>query len=240
VPASNVPEPEYRTYQAELSDPECPDRMEVFGADDDEDALRQAYEFCEGEVLLLELFELDEDYNTIRPVPITPRADRLAIEIPLAGFGPDAIDRLCKMVAAKEPLIKKALAAEELPIQVLDDRISFPWFKMGTAEQTDAYAHFITTLCKTAIAKKRVTAKVQEACDNERFSMRVWLIGLGLVGPEFSLTRKLMMNGLSGNSSFRTQAGADAWQKKHGSGARDTITVAPIPGEEVADDGISE
>lgn len=68
---------ESRTYQAELSDPDCPDRMEVFGADDDEDALRQAYEFCEGDVVLLELFELDSDYNQIRSVEITPRTDRL-------------------------------------------------------------------------------------------------------------------------------------------------------------------
>ena len=70
------------TYQAELGDPDCPDRMEVYGAENDEDALRQAYAFCEGDVVLLELFQLDEDYNTIRSVEIAPRTDRLTIEIP--------------------------------------------------------------------------------------------------------------------------------------------------------------
>jgi hypothetical protein len=135
-----------------------------------------------------------------------PEPDTLAIELPLDGFTPEVIDRLCKMVSAKEALLKKALGADELPIEVLEDRIRFPWFTLGSSEQTDAYTQFIAALCKTAKKKKRITAKAKESFENERFAMRVWLIGLGLIGKEYSLTRKLLITGLSGNSSWRNGA----------------------------------
>lgn len=130
---------------------------------------------------------------------------RLVIEYPLDGFTPEAIDNLTKMVLAKEALLKKALDAEELPIQIPDDqRIAFPWFSIDTDSDTaTAYAGFIAALCKTAKEKKRVTAKAPEAFENEKFAMRVWLIGLGMIGAEFGAARKLMMRNLSGDSGWR-------------------------------------
>ncbi len=109
------------------------------------------------------------------------------------------------MVLAKEALLKKALSAEELPIQIPDDqRIAFPWFSIETDSDTaTAYTQFIAALCKTAKEKKRVTAKAPEAFENEKFAMRVWLIGLGMIGAEFGAARKLMMRNLSGDSGWR-------------------------------------
>lgn len=130
---------------------------------------------------------------------------RLVIEYPLDGFTPEAIDNLTKMVLAKEALLKKALGAEELPIQIPDDQsIAFPWFSIDTEGETaNAYAQFIAALCKTAKEKKRVTAKAPEAFENEKFAMRVWLIGLGLIGAEFGAARKLLMRNLGGDSGWR-------------------------------------
>jgi hypothetical protein len=65
-----------------------------------------------------------------------------------------------------------------------------------------AYAQFIAALCKTAKAKQRVTAKAHEDYSNPKFSMRCWLISLGLSGEEFKQTRKLLLRNLSGNSAF--------------------------------------
>jgi len=133
-----------------------------------------------------------------------PEPTELAIEIPLNGFAPETIDNLCKMVTAKEPLIKKALGAEGLPIRQLGDRLSFPWFKLETdSESIKAYTQFITQLCKTAKQKKRVTAKAHESFENEKFAMRVWLIGLGMVGDDFKTARKLLLQNLSGNGAWR-------------------------------------
>jgi hypothetical protein len=128
-------------------------------------------------------------------------SDRVCIEVPLDGFTPESLDNLSKMVAAKEPLIKKALGADKLPIRVLKDRVAFDWF--NDTDNINEYAKFIAQLCKTAKEKKRVTAKSQEAFENEKFTMRVWLIGLGLIGKDYSQIRKLLTENLSGNAAWR-------------------------------------
>ena len=194
-------EPEYRSYKAELSDPEYPDRMEIFSAENDEDALRQAHEFCEGEVILLELHEMDEDFNIIRGVEITPSL--IAIELPLEGFTPEKIDNLRKMVAGKEGLLKMALGVTALPVQVLEDRISLPWFPCTEDGNTVlAYSQLASAICQTALEKNRVNAQPKEDYPNPRFTMRCWLISIGLSGPEFKLIRKLMTASLPGNGAW--------------------------------------
>jgi len=141
----------------------------------------------------------------IKEEPAMPEesTNALSIEMPLTGFTPESLDNLCKMVAAKEMLIKKSLGVEAIPIKVRDGRIIFDWFNEASGEVLTAYTQFITQLCETAKEKKRVTAKVQESFENEKFAMRVWLIGLGMIGNEFSLIRKLMGINLSGDGAWR-------------------------------------
>jgi hypothetical protein len=130
--------------------------------------------------------------------------DRLTIEYPLDGFTLENIENLFKMVNSKEVLIKKALGLDELPIKHSEHSLAFPWFRMDIPnDDFKAVAQFITQLCKTAKDKKRVTARAQESFENEKFAMRVWLIGLDMKGEEFAAARKLMMRNLSGNSGFR-------------------------------------
>jgi hypothetical protein len=132
------------------------------------------------------------------------KPENLTISLPLENFAPEAIENLKLMVAAKESLIKKALEVDELPINITDEAIEFAWFKADTpAENITAYSQFVTALCQTAQAKKRVTAKAPEAFENEKFAMRVWLIGLNMKGAEFANARKLLMKNLDGNSSWR-------------------------------------
>jgi hypothetical protein len=131
-------------------------------------------------------------------------SESLSIGFPLEGFTDEGIANLEKLVASKATLIKKALGVDELPIERGETELTFPWFRAGLErEETYAFAQFITQLCKTAKTKKRVTAKAQESFDNEKFAMRVWLIGLGMVGKEYGPARKLLMANLGGNSSWR-------------------------------------
>lgn len=138
------------------------------------------------------------------PVPQEPEetADRLTVEVP-NDFTPEQIDNLAKMVIAKEPLLKKALGAEKLPIRVLEDKVAFPWFTLEKPGDTSCYIQFIAALCNTAKEKKRVTAKAHESFENEKFSMRVWLIGLGMIGKEYGNARKLLGKNLGGESGWR-------------------------------------
>lgn len=131
-------------------------------------------------------------------------SDFLSIGYPLEGFSEDALDNLDKLITSKAPLIKKALGIDNLPVERTGTELAFPWFRAGQlSEEVYAYARFITVLCKTAKEKKRITAKPRDSFENERFAMRVWLIGLGLSGEEYKLTRKLILQNLSGNAAWR-------------------------------------
>jgi hypothetical protein len=129
--------------------------------------------------------------------------DTITIEYPLKDFTPETLDNLVKMVESKEFLIKTALNTDSLPIQVLEDRVAFPWFKYTDNTNLNAYMQFISLLCQTAQEKKRVIAKAQETFENPRFAMRVWLIGLGMVGAEFATARKILTKPLDGNGAWR-------------------------------------
>lgn len=76
-------------------------------------------------------------------------------------------------------------------------------FRRLDGDTVSAYTQFIAALCKTAREKKRITAKVQDEFENPRFTMRVWLIGLGMVGDNYKLARKLLLQNLAGNAAWR-------------------------------------
>jgi len=134
----------------------------------------------------------------------TTKPELLTIEMPLDEFTPEKLDNLKKLIDSKAALIKKAIGAEELPIQALEDRLAFPWFSPDLpAEEIHAYTQFITAICETAKKKTRVVARTQETFENEKFAMRVFGIGLGLIGSEYSLCRKLLGRNLSGDGSWR-------------------------------------
>jgi hypothetical protein len=138
--------------------------------------------------------------------------DTLTIEYPLAKFTPDKLDNLFKMVNAKTPLLKAALGTDDLPIQQVDNALRFPWFRGDLdADKVNAYTVFIHQLCKTALEKKRVTAKEKEVPGNPKYAMRCWLLALGFIGSgELKAARKILLSRLEGNSSWRDGKKAEA------------------------------
>jgi hypothetical protein len=136
-------------------------------------------------------------------IPDEGETDRLTVEFPLDGFSPETLDNLTKMVTAKEALIKAALGAEDLPVQMTADTVNFPWFTLSDPSEAAYYVQFIFALCKTAKEKKRITAKERGLADNPKYAMRCWLLSLGLIGDEYKNARKLLLSRLGGNSSFK-------------------------------------
>jgi hypothetical protein len=129
--------------------------------------------------------------------------NRLTISIPLDGFTEQAIANLGEIVASKNRLIKKALGTDSLRIDTDDEKLHFPWFTLtGTDGEMDAYLRFVTALCQMAKAQKRVTAKERET-GNDKFTMRLFLIRLGFIGPEYKAARKILLRNLDGNSAWK-------------------------------------
>ena len=71
-----------------------------------------------------------------------------------------------------------------------------------TPEEVDAYGKLIAALCKKAKECARVVAE-DKTPENEKFTMRVWLMGLGMMGKEYANARKQLSKNLTGDSSWR-------------------------------------
>lgn len=129
----------------------------------------------------------------------------LTVEIPLDKV---AVGNLTKLLDAKGSLIKKALGADTLPIEIQEDRVAFPWFnEMPDADAVKAYGHFISALCEMSKNAKRVTA-TEKKVDNEKYAFRCFLLRLGFIGSEYKAERKILLKNLSGSSAFKN-GGAD-------------------------------
>ena len=128
----------------------------------------------------------------------------LIIKVPRDGFIPETEENLRRIIASKAPLLKKALETDSLEIVFTDNAIRFQWFTLhGIDGEADAYNRLVTAMCKMAKEQKRVVAK-ECAADNEKFSMRLFLIRLGFIGDEYKTARRILLRNLTGNSIWRS------------------------------------
>ena len=170
--------------------------------------------------------------------------DGLCIELPLKDTTEAAIDNLRRMVDSKAMLIKKALGADSLEIELTDQLIRFPWFdRIPEPEVINAAAHFIGKMLVAAKSQKRVTAKEKET-DNEKYAFRCFLLRLGFIGEEFKETRRTLLRNLTGSASFRTGAKKGYNTEDLDAATDDPAVVEAVKAllnkEEAASDEISE
>ncbi len=129
--------------------------------------------------------------------------DSLILSYPREDITDAALENLRLLVASKETLIKKALAVDALPIEVDDEKVSFPWFEgRPTPEEISAYAHFTSKLIGMAKTQKRVIAKEKET-DNDKYAFRCFLLRLGFIVAEYKADRKILLKNLTGSSAFK-------------------------------------
>lgn len=123
----------------------------------------------------------------------------LTVEIPLDKV---AVGNLTKLLDAKGNLIRKALGITDLRIEVLEDRVAFPWFSQVDADSAAAYTHFLSALCEMSRNAKRVTA-TEKPVENEKYAFRCFLLRLGFIGSEYKAERKILLKNLTGSSAFK-------------------------------------
>ena len=128
----------------------------------------------------------------------------VAIQIPMSDFTETSLQNIFDLVESKGNLIKRALGVDNLPINLMDDRLDFPWFKSeSTPEELHAYMEFVTALCNMAKKQKRITAKEKEVA-NEKYAFRCFLLRLGFIGTEYKEIRKVLLRNLEGSSAFKS------------------------------------
>ena len=124
----------------------------------------------------------------------------LTVEIPLDKV---SLGNLTKLLEAKGKLIRKALGISELSIEILEDRVAFPWFEeLPNSDAVKAYTHFISALCEMSRNAKRVTA-TEKSVETEKYAFRCFLLRLGFIGSEYKAERKILLKNLTGSSAFK-------------------------------------
>lgn len=138
-------------------------------------------------------------------VPLDEEENGLTVEIPLELVDESTIDRLRKIVENKGELFKAVFKTDNLEIVVEANKVCFPWFTLENDDDTDAYCTFISMLCEFAKNQKRINNK-PETTDNPKYTMRCYLLRLGMIGAEYKAVRKVLLRNLSGSSAFRKTA----------------------------------
>lgn len=133
--------------------------------------------------------------------------DGLTVAVPRESLSDAAIENLQRIVDSKAALMKKAVGTDRLPIEVTDEKVSFPWFTEMDGDSARAYTHLVSALCEMARNAKRVTATEKEV-DNEKYAFRCFLLRLGFIGAEYKTERKILLKNLTGSSAFKN-GGAD-------------------------------
>ncbi|AGL03640.1 hypothetical protein [Desulfoscipio gibsoniae] len=82
-------------------------------------------------------------------------------------------------------------------------------FKLGQGgddpEKVEAATQLLALVNLSARRSKlNISAKVK-ATDNEKYTFRTWLLRLGMIGDDYRLARRVLLQNLPGNSAFRKQ-----------------------------------
>ena len=131
-----------------------------------------------------------------------PTENRLTIQMPADFFDEHTLGNLQQICENKAALFKAAFQTDSLDIISSDEKMEFPWFTVRQDGDADACCTFISMLCEFAKNQGRINRK-PDTSDNPKYTMRCFLIRLGMVGAEFKTTRKAILRNLTGNSAFR-------------------------------------
>lgn len=134
----------------------------------------------------------------------TTEFDGVCISMPRSLFTDRDLENLKALIAAKEPLIQKAFGATALPVEVAQEKVSFPWLAgMPNPDELAAYDTFLCKLCEMARRQARVVAK-EKPTENEKYTFRCFLLRLGFIGDEYKSMRKILLRNFTGSSAFKS------------------------------------
>lgn len=133
----------------------------------------------------------------------------MTVQMPADFFTEHTLGNLRQLCENKAALFHAAFQTDCLDIISSDEKVEFPWFTVEQDGDADAYCTFISMLCEFAKNQSRINRK-PDTSDNPKYTMRCFLIRLGMVGAEFKAARKVILRHLSGNSAFRKVGDTDA------------------------------
>ena len=143
------------------------------------------------------------------PDTTEPEFKGLTVQMPADFFTEHTLGNLRQICENKVALFQAAFQTDCLDIIPSDEKVEFPWFTVEQDGDADVYCTFISMLCEFAKNQSRINRK-PDTSDNPKYTMRCFLIRLGMVGAEFKAARKVILRNLTGNSAFRKVGDTDA------------------------------
>ena len=114
---------------------------------------------------------------------------------------------------------------------ITDEKVSFTGFPAAPDyDHLTAFGHLAILMNQQAISQKRIQAKDVND-ENEKYAFRTWLLRLGMNGPDFKETRKILMKNLSGHAAFRTDEEAQKFLARE-KAKRDALKAAKQAAQE--------
>jgi hypothetical protein len=135
------------------------------------------------------------------------------------GFKTDLVDEKTIAALKEKPMVtlehfQRAMEGVSVPgIDINYDK-EIITFKLGPEGDNPGKVEAATKLfglinLNARRLKRNVSAKVKPT-ENEKYSLRIWLLRLGMIGDEYKLARRVLLKNLSGNSSFRRPVKGEA------------------------------
>ena len=116
-------------------------------------------------------------------------------------------------------------------LKISTETVTFTGFPTAPDhEHLTAFAQLAVLMNQQAIGQKRIQAKDVND-ENEKYALRTWLLRLGMNGPDFKETRKILMENLSGHAAFRTDEEAQKFLARE-KAKRDALKAAKQAAQE--------
>ncbi len=95
-----------------------------------------------------------------------------------------------------------------------EEKVIFDGFtEVKDQEHLETFMKLAAAMNRMVQTQKRVQARDTDD-SNEKYALRVWLVRLGLNGPDYKAERKILMEHLSGHTAFRTKADEEKWKAR--------------------------
>ena len=157
---------------------------------------------------------------------------KVDVSFPMEGHKAESLKNLAVMVCNRGNLISKAtgghfscspefveilssansvtdfktIVKEHGGLEGIDitDRVYFTGFP-DIADRNSIQAFTQLASLMNSISMEQGTVRIKQAdAENEKFSFRIWLLGLGMKGEEYKTARRILLAPLKGNTAFRT------------------------------------
>lgn len=155
---------------------------------------------------------LSELKNRGYSISFEEESNGLTVQMPLNFVDDRTLNRIKRIIENKGELFKAAFKTDSLEINLTEKTVEFPWFTIEQDSDADAYCTFISMLCEFAKNQSRINNK-PETTDNPKYTMRCYLLRLGMIGTEYKDTRKVLLRNLSGSSAYRKVGDSDEVSK---------------------------